>query len=144
MLPEEDTDFTLVDEDLEEYTVKYLPANKGMSGGWRGFSNAHNLKPQDALIFHLTKDTEFKVYIVRGEAESERENDEEESQEVLVRKRNARLKIMIQEQEFFKLRNDSIRRDREMMMKKLESMSSQDDQVKSDLAASSINALSLE
>ncbi|KAI3848657.1 hypothetical protein MKW92_015846 [Papaver armeniacum] len=80
------------------------------------------------------------------EESQETDDNEEESQEVLLRKRNVRLKIMIQEQQLFKLRNDSIRRDREMMMRKLESKSSKDDHVKSDVAAaaSGNNALSLE
>ncbi|KAI3853401.1 hypothetical protein MKW92_017408, partial [Papaver armeniacum] len=69
---------------------------------------------EDALIFHLTKDTEFKIYVVKAPdvaSEQETDDDEEECQEVLARKRNARLKIMIQEKELFKLRNDSIRKD---------------------------------
>lgn len=39
-------------------------------------------------------------------SEQETDDEEEECQEVLARKRNARLKIMIQEQELFKLRKD--------------------------------------
>ncbi|XP_026412164.1 B3 domain-containing protein Os01g0234100-like isoform X1 [Papaver somniferum] len=64
-LPKNDTLFTLVDEDGEEYTANYLPRKWGLSGGWRAFSIAHKLVAGDALVFHLVKVSIFKVYIVR-------------------------------------------------------------------------------
>ncbi|KAI3840003.1 hypothetical protein MKX03_020491 [Papaver bracteatum] len=65
-LPKSDTNFTLVDEDEEEYTANYLPRKLGLSGGWRGFSIAHKLVEGDALVFHLVDVSIFKVYMVRS------------------------------------------------------------------------------
>ncbi|KAI3994347.1 hypothetical protein MKX01_012604 [Papaver californicum] len=64
-LPKEDIDFTLLDEDGEEHTVKCLPRKFGLSGGWGPFARAHKLAPGDAVVFHLIEATKFKVYIVR-------------------------------------------------------------------------------
>ncbi|RZC94207.1 hypothetical protein C5167_021452 [Papaver somniferum] len=142
-LPEDvETDFTLVNKEGKKFTTKFIGSRNGLSAGWRGFAIDEKLKKGDVVVFHLVEATAriIKVYIVRApKQESDDDDDEEECEEVLARKRNVRLKIMIQEQELFKRRNDAIRRDREMYMKKLQSpMSSQDDQVKSDLAAGSI------
>ncbi|KAI3894434.1 hypothetical protein MKX03_003839 [Papaver bracteatum] len=63
-LPKKDTKFTLVDEDGEAYTAKYLPRRFGLSGGWKGFAIAHNLVKGDALVLHLTEAAKFKVIIV--------------------------------------------------------------------------------
>ncbi|KAI3868770.1 hypothetical protein MKW98_008855 [Papaver atlanticum] len=63
-LPKKDTKFTLVDEDGEAYTAKYLPRRFGLSGGWKGFAVAHNLVKGDALVLHLTEAAKFKVIIV--------------------------------------------------------------------------------
>lgn len=52
---------TLVDEDDNEFQTKYLADKTGLSGGWRGFSIDHQLVDGDALVFQLTKPTEFKV-----------------------------------------------------------------------------------
>ncbi|OUZ99172.1 B3 DNA binding domain [Macleaya cordata] len=70
-LPKEIVAFTLLDENGEEYTIKYLPEKCGLSGGWKGFAIAHKLVAGDALVFQLVKVTKFKVYIVRtyGSAE---------------------------------------------------------------------------
>ncbi|PIA56422.1 hypothetical protein AQUCO_00700623v1 [Aquilegia coerulea] len=65
-LPKEDVMLTLVDENQEEFSAKYLTSKTGLSGGWRGFSLAHRLVEGDALVFHLIKDTKFQVYIVRA------------------------------------------------------------------------------
>ncbi|XP_026439517.1 B3 domain-containing protein Os01g0234100-like [Papaver somniferum] len=70
-LPKNDTIFTLVDEDGEEYTANYLPRKFGLSGGWGGFAKAHKLAPGDALVFHLIKISIFKIYIVRTQALAE-------------------------------------------------------------------------
>ncbi|PON69115.1 B3 DNA binding domain containing protein [Parasponia andersonii] len=77
-LPHEDEKINLVDENGDEFPTKYLADKTGLSGGWRGFSIDHQLVDGDALVFHLVKPTEFKVYIVRAN-ESEDENEEEES-----------------------------------------------------------------
>ncbi|KAF6138989.1 hypothetical protein GIB67_010715 [Kingdonia uniflora] len=67
-LPKEDTTFILVNEDEGEYNTKYLAEKTGLSGGWRGFSIAHNLVEGDVLIFYLVEATKFKVYIIRAHA----------------------------------------------------------------------------
>ncbi|KAL3730546.1 hypothetical protein ACJRO7_027546 [Eucalyptus globulus] len=64
-LPQQDVTITLEDESSKGYETKYLGAKMGLSGGWRGFSIAHNLQEGDALVFQLVKPTRFKVYIVR-------------------------------------------------------------------------------
>ncbi|OVA10452.1 B3 DNA binding domain [Macleaya cordata] len=64
-LPKQDVSMTLLDENGEAYTTKFLAEKCGLSGGWRGFSIAHKLVEGDALVFHLVKITKFKVYIVR-------------------------------------------------------------------------------
>ncbi|KAJ8625149.1 hypothetical protein MRB53_033679 [Persea americana] len=66
-LPLSDDIITLVDEDGDEYQTVYLSKNRpGLSGGWRGFSLAHDLVDGDALVFQLIETTTFKVYIVRA------------------------------------------------------------------------------
>lgn len=57
---------TLVDEDDNEFQTKYLADKTGLSGGWRGFSIDHQLVDGDALVFQLTKPTEFKVITWKG------------------------------------------------------------------------------
>ncbi|RZC61659.1 hypothetical protein C5167_023403 [Papaver somniferum] len=47
--------FTLVGEDGEAYTAKYLPRRLGLSGGWKGFSIAYNLAEGDALLESVTR-----------------------------------------------------------------------------------------
>lgn len=51
----------LVDEEDEEFETKYLANKNGLSGGWRGFAIDHQLVDGDALVFHLTTPTTFKV-----------------------------------------------------------------------------------
>ena len=53
----------LLDEDGNEFQTKYLAEKTGLSGGWRGFAIDHQLVDGDALVFHLTKPTEFKVIV---------------------------------------------------------------------------------
>ncbi|XP_070040891.1 B3 domain-containing protein At5g42700-like isoform X4 [Nicotiana tomentosiformis] len=65
-LPRHDTTVTLVDESQEEYKTKYLAERNGLSGGWRGFSLAHNLVEGDVLVFQLFRFCRLKVYIVRA------------------------------------------------------------------------------
>ncbi|OIS96352.1 b3 domain-containing protein [Nicotiana attenuata] len=65
-LPRHDTTVTLVDESQEEYKTKYLAERNGLSGGWRGFSLAHNLVEGDVLVFQLFRFCKLKVYIVRA------------------------------------------------------------------------------
>lgn len=72
-LPKDDETVFLVDECGDKYETKYLAAKTGLSGGWRGFSIAHNLLEQDVLVFHLIRPCKFKVYIVRANGLSEAE-----------------------------------------------------------------------
>lgn len=51
----------LVDENEQEYTAKYSFRKNRLSGGWRGFSVAHNLLEGDALVFHLIEPCKFRV-----------------------------------------------------------------------------------
>ncbi|XP_062024094.1 B3 domain-containing protein Os06g0194400-like [Rosa rugosa] len=67
-LPKRDAAVMLVDEEGEEYPIVYLGNKNGLSGGWRGFSIAHELVDGDALVFQLIKPTTFKVYIIRVES----------------------------------------------------------------------------
>ncbi|GJV44108.1 B3 domain-containing protein-like protein, partial [Tanacetum coccineum] len=64
-LPTRDEVMTLVDEDGDEWQAKYLPRKTGLSGGWKGFAEAHKLADGDALVFQLIKHDMFKVYIIR-------------------------------------------------------------------------------
>ncbi|XP_054778153.1 B3 domain-containing protein Os01g0234100-like [Prosopis cineraria] len=65
-LPKADTMVVLEDENGREYETKYLIEKMGLSGGWRGFSIAHNLLEGDVLVFHLIEPLKFKVYIIRS------------------------------------------------------------------------------
>ena len=60
-LSKRDEAMTLIDEDDEEYKTIYLARKTGLSGGWMGFSVAHNLVDGDALIFQLIRPSTFKV-----------------------------------------------------------------------------------
>ncbi|CBI32429.3 unnamed protein product, partial [Vitis vinifera] len=64
-LPKYDTTIILVDKRGAEYKTKFLVGKTGLSGGWRGFSIAHNLLEGDVLVFGLVQPTKFMVYIVR-------------------------------------------------------------------------------
>ncbi|GMJ09776.1 hypothetical protein HRI_004646800 [Hibiscus trionum] len=70
-LPKEDRIMILEDEEGEESEAKYLVEKVGLSGGWRGFSIAHQLLEGDICIFHLVKPSKFKVYIVRKKGSDE-------------------------------------------------------------------------
>ncbi|KAL3843926.1 hypothetical protein ACJIZ3_001329 [Penstemon smallii] len=65
-MPKEDKTMVLVDEDEQAYDTKYLTVKNGLSGGWRGFSLAHELVEGDVLVFQLIEPCKFKVYIVRA------------------------------------------------------------------------------
>ncbi|XAR72891.1 hypothetical protein NMG60_11019679 [Bertholletia excelsa] len=64
-LPKEDEFMTLLDEDGNESSTKYLAQKTGLSGGWRGFAIDHELVDGDALIFQLIQPRKFKVHIIR-------------------------------------------------------------------------------
>ncbi|XP_074378556.1 B3 domain-containing protein Os01g0234100-like [Apium graveolens] len=70
-LPKHDDTVVLVDDDDLEHDTKYLANKNGLSGGWRGFSIAHNLHENDVLIFQLIQLCKFKVYIVKAIASTE-------------------------------------------------------------------------
>lgn len=53
----------LEDESGKEYETKYLAEKVGLSGGWRGFSIAHELVERDVLVFHLVGPSKFKVIV---------------------------------------------------------------------------------
>ncbi|MQM03876.1 hypothetical protein Taro_036667, partial [Colocasia esculenta] len=60
LLPENDCTIVLQDEDGKEFETVYLARRTGLSGGWRGFSIAHQLVAEDALIFQLLEPTRLK------------------------------------------------------------------------------------
>lgn len=64
-LPKNDGVITLVDEDGEEFPTIYLARKTGLSGGWKGFSVAHELTDGDAVVFQLIKPTTMKVVMMR-------------------------------------------------------------------------------
>ncbi|GAA0176388.1 hypothetical protein Leryth_003683 [Lithospermum erythrorhizon] len=64
-LPKSDETMTLIDENGEEWPTIYLARKSGLSGGWKRFAVDHDLVDGDALVFQLTKATEFKVFIIR-------------------------------------------------------------------------------
>ncbi|KAI3440341.1 Epimerase domain-containing protein [Psidium guajava] len=65
-LPKNDGFMTLVDGDGKELPMIYLARKTGLSGGWKGFSVAHERADGDAGVFQLIKPTTMKVYIVRA------------------------------------------------------------------------------
>lgn len=60
-MPRHDITVILVDERQEEYKTKYLAERNGLSGGWRGFSLAHDLVEGDVLVFQLFRFCKLKV-----------------------------------------------------------------------------------
>ncbi|PKI50655.1 hypothetical protein CRG98_028967 [Punica granatum] len=64
-LPKNDGMITLVDEEGEEFPTVYLARKTGLSGGWKGFSVAHELNDGDALVFQVIQPTVLKVHIIR-------------------------------------------------------------------------------
>ncbi|KAM0072942.1 putative transcription factor B3-Domain family [Helianthus debilis subsp. tardiflorus] len=64
-MPKQDETVVLLDENDQEFNTKFLVDKTGLSGGWRGFSIAHNLLEGDALVFQLVDRWKFKVYVVR-------------------------------------------------------------------------------
>ncbi|KAH9615338.1 hypothetical protein KSS87_013447 [Heliosperma pusillum] len=65
-LPRNDGMVTLVDEEGEEFQTVYLARKKGLSGGWKGFAQIHDLVDGDAVIFQVIKPSVLKVYILRA------------------------------------------------------------------------------
>ncbi|KAI4326368.1 hypothetical protein MLD38_031690 [Melastoma candidum] len=80
-LPHSDEAVTLVDEEEEEFSTKYLIQKNGLSGGWRGFAIAHDLVDGDALVFQLIKPLVFKVYIVKAYIQEEQDDKGREAKE---------------------------------------------------------------
>ncbi|KAF6137031.1 hypothetical protein GIB67_030795 [Kingdonia uniflora] len=64
-LPNQDVTFTWVDEDTGDCKVKFKYASRRLGCGWRRFSAAQELVVGDAMVFHLVKPDELKVYIIR-------------------------------------------------------------------------------
>ncbi|KAK4264717.1 hypothetical protein QN277_025853 [Acacia crassicarpa] len=70
-LPKVDSMLILEDENGRQYGTKYRIRKAGLSGGWRGFSIAHNLLEGDVLVFHLIQSRMFKVFIIRSHGSNE-------------------------------------------------------------------------
>ncbi|KAK9734166.1 hypothetical protein RND81_04G119600 [Saponaria officinalis] len=62
-MPRDDGVVTLVDEEGDEFLTVYLARKKGLSGGWKGFAQSHELVDGDAVIFQRIKPSVLKVYI---------------------------------------------------------------------------------
>ncbi|KAJ8435825.1 hypothetical protein Cgig2_017120 [Carnegiea gigantea] len=71
-LPRADGMVTLVDEEGEEYPTVYLARKRGLSGGWKGFAEAHQLVDGDAVIFQVISHSVLKVYILRANSDEDR------------------------------------------------------------------------
>jgi len=52
---------TLVDEEGNDYPTVYLARKRGLSGGWKGFAEAHQLLDGDAVIFQVISHSVLKV-----------------------------------------------------------------------------------
>nr|GME12267.1 B3 domain-containing protein Os01g0234100-like isoform X2 [Ipomoea batatas] len=65
-LPPHDHTIPLEGDNGKQYETKFIAERQGLSGGWRGFSLAHNLQEGDAVVFHLVQQYKFKVYTVRA------------------------------------------------------------------------------
>ncbi|XP_062177484.1 B3 domain-containing protein At3g19184-like isoform X2 [Alnus glutinosa] len=78
-LPSKDEMITLVDEDGNESPTKYLVNKTGLSAGWKGFANDHDLVDGDAVVFQLIQPTKFKVYIIRASKLTDNEDDDNDS-----------------------------------------------------------------
>ncbi|KAJ4767687.1 B3 domain-containing protein [Rhynchospora pubera] len=65
-LPKFDCTVILVDENGDEFDMKYFADRTAFSGGWQGFAVAHKLIDGDACVFQLIKPTTMKVYIIRA------------------------------------------------------------------------------
>ncbi|KAG5600248.1 hypothetical protein H5410_031618, partial [Solanum commersonii] len=76
-LPKHDANVVLVDEDGDEFSTKYLIGKNGLSGGWRGFSIAHNLVENDVLVHILRENclSQIDVDIVLMDFIIEAHND---------------------------------------------------------------------
>ncbi|MFS7933427.1 putative transcription factor B3-Domain family [Helianthus anomalus] len=61
-LPKHDETIVLVDEDEQQFDTKFLADKTGLSGGWRGFANAHKLLEGDCLVFQLIDRWKFRVH----------------------------------------------------------------------------------
>uniref|UniRef100_A0ACD5TBR2 Uncharacterized protein n=1 Tax=Avena sativa TaxID=4498 RepID=A0ACD5TBR2_AVESA len=64
-LPDHDLNIVLEDEEGEICNTNYLAYKTGLSGGWKGFTEQHDLEIGNVLVFHLVQPTRFKVYILR-------------------------------------------------------------------------------
>ncbi|KAF5177003.1 B3 domain-containing protein [Thalictrum thalictroides] len=65
---------------IDENDVKYYPtligSKNGLSGGWMGFAKDHKLDEGDALVFELTGQFRFKVYIFKAREGQDSENSD--------------------------------------------------------------------
>ncbi|RAL38844.1 unnamed protein product [Cuscuta campestris] len=85
-----DATVILEGEDGMQYDITFVVGRKQLRGGWKAFSQAHNLQEGDAVVFQLVHQYEFKVYIVRfndldhhvheGQSDIEKSDEEDEYQ----------------------------------------------------------------
>ena len=60
-LPMTDVKIVLEDEEGQTCDTNYLAYKMGLSGGWRGFADQHDLEVGDTLVFQLVRPTTFKA-----------------------------------------------------------------------------------
>ncbi|XP_059642919.1 B3 domain-containing protein Os01g0234100-like isoform X2 [Cornus florida] len=65
-LPKDDVIIILENESGEQFELKFIADDQGLSAGWRKFSILHKLLEGDVLVFQLTEVNKFKVYIIRA------------------------------------------------------------------------------
>ncbi|XP_050366071.1 uncharacterized protein LOC126784638 [Argentina anserina] len=58
---------TLEDKDGDEFETNFLADKRALSGGWKGFCQAKDLRLDDVLVFHLVSPLKFKVHKLRPE-----------------------------------------------------------------------------
>ncbi|XP_076942287.1 B3 domain-containing protein Os01g0234100-like [Bidens hawaiensis] len=68
-MPKQDETMFLVDEDDQEFKIKFLSKKGDFGSGWQRFVIDHKLRQGDALVFRLIEQWKVKVtvYIVRRE-----------------------------------------------------------------------------
>ncbi|CAN4092734.1 unnamed protein product [Withania somnifera] len=63
-LPRRDDTISLIDEMGEEWPTVFLAQKKGLSGGWKKFAVDHDLADGDAIVFHLIRPTNSRMWIL--------------------------------------------------------------------------------
>ncbi|XP_059645073.1 B3 domain-containing protein Os05g0481400-like [Cornus florida] len=65
-LPKQNSIIILEMESGEQYKLKFIADEQGLSAGWSKFVTLHKLLEGDVLVFQLIEANKFKVYIIRA------------------------------------------------------------------------------